>query len=43
VCTGTLEHWYTNAVSKQLGNELLGQEGGCGECVRVHRYTVSKQ
>ena len=31
------------AMSKQSGNEWLGQDGGCVECVRVQRYTMSKQ
>jgi len=32
VCTGTLVHY-----------EQTVRGGGCGECVRVHRYTMSKQ
>ena len=30
-------------MSEQSGIEWPGQGGGCGECVRVHRYTMSKQ
>jgi len=25
------------------GNKRLGQGGGCGDCVRVHWFTMSKQ
>jgi len=30
-------------MSQQSGNEWAGQKGGCGESVRVHRYTMSQQ
>ena len=39
--TGTRVHGFT--MSERPGNEWPGQGGGCGECVRVHRYTTSKQ
>jgi len=39
-CTGTL--WADSHVELER-NEWPGQGSGCGECVRVHWYTMSKQ
>jgi len=38
VCKGT-----PVVSSEQSGDGWPGHGGGCGECVRVHRYTMSKQ
>jgi hypothetical protein len=38
VRAGTMVHF-----RKRSGSKWPGQGGRCGECVRVHRYTVSKQ
>ena len=40
---GTLVHDEQTARLSWKGNEWPGQGGGCGESVRVHWYTVSKQ
>jgi hypothetical protein len=38
MCTGTPVHYE----QKVCGTEWAGQAVGCGECVLVHRYTMSK-
>ena len=38
MCTGTLVHY-----EQTVSGRARGQGAGCGECVRVHRYTMSKQ
>ena len=38
MCTGTLENY-----EQTIGERGLGQGGARGGCVRVHRYTMSKQ
>ena len=51
VCTGTPVH-YEQTVREEDAASVHGytgtlcansQGGGCGECARVHRYTMSKQ
>jgi hypothetical protein len=43
VFAGTLVRYEQRLKLSWTGNEWSGQEGGCGGCVWVHRYTMNRQ